>query len=197
MNKYEVILDMRKNKILFISKRYKHDDNKVSAFEDLSFLSITSFIIIIFFKLIAEDSNEESFDMNFSKDTRKRLTFIFKTFKKRMIQKFDLLNIIEINVSVYYHLIRSKKNKFFFLIINKIYDTLIEPLEILSSMKRNNRILVNDLYLCNFRIKYKKCYESYIFKNSQINNIEILISQKMLNKFSIDYHNYANVFDRL
>ena len=80
--------------------------------------------------------------------------------------------------------------------MNKIYDIFIKSFEILSSMKRDNRISINDSYLCNFKIKYKKCYKSYIFKNSQINNIKILISQKMLSKFSIDYHNYANVFDK-
>ena len=81
--------------------------------------------------------------------------------------------------------------------MNEIYDTLIESFEIFSSIKRNNRILVNDLCSCNFEIKYKKCYKSYIFKNSQINNIKILISQKVLSKLSIDYHNYINVFNRL
>ena len=81
--------------------------------------------------------------------------------------------------------------------MNEIYDTLIESFEILSSMKRDNRISINDSYLCNFRIKYKKCCESYIFKNSQINNIEILTPQKVLSRFSIDYHNYVNVFDKL
>ena len=197
MNKHEIILDMRKDKVLFVSKRYKYDDNKVSASENLSFLSITSFIIIISLKSIAENSNEKSFDMNSSKDTRKRLTFIFKTFKKRMIQKLDLLNIIEIDVSIYYYLTRSKENKFFSLIMNKIYDIFIESFEILSSMKRDNRISVNDSYLYNFRIKYKKCCKSYIFKNSQINNIKILISQKVLSKFSIDYYNYVNIFDKL
>ena len=166
MNKYKIVLDMRKNKILFISKRYKYNDNKVSTPENLSFLLIISFIVITFFKFIVENSDEESFNMNSSKDTRKRSTSIFKTLKKRMIQKLDLLNIIEINVSIYYHLIRSKKNKLFSLIMNKIYDTLIKPFEILSPMKRDSRILINDSYLCNFRIKYKKCYKSYIFKNS-------------------------------
>ena len=135
MNKYEVILNMRKNKILFISKRYKYNDNKVSTSENLSFLSIISFIIIISLKPIAENSNEKSFDINFSKDIRERLTFIFKTFKKKMIQKLNLLNIVEINISIYYYLIRSKKNKLFSLIINKIYDTFIKSFEILSSMK--------------------------------------------------------------
>ena len=59
--------------------------------------------------------------------------------------------------------------------MNKIYDTLIKSFETLSSMKRDNRILINDSYLCNFKIKYKKFYKFYIFKDSQINNIKILI----------------------
>ena len=113
-----------------------------------------------------------------------------------MIQKSDLLDIVEINVSIYYYLIRSKENKLFFLIMNKIYDIFIESFEILFSIKRDNRISINDSCLCNFKIKYKKYCESYIFKNSQINNIKILISQKVLNKLSIDYYNYANVFDK-
>ena len=83
-----------------------------------------------------------------------------------MIQKLDFLNIVEINVSIYYYLIRSKENKLFSLTMNKIYDIFIKSFEILSSMKRDNRISINDLYLCNFKIKYKKCYKSYIFKNS-------------------------------
>ena len=134
--------------------------------------------------------------MNSSKDIRKRSTSTLKAFKEKMIQEFDLLNVVEINVSTYYYLTRNKKNRLFSLIINKIYNTFIKPLETLSSMKRDNRISINDLYLCNFKIKYKKCYEFYIFKNSQINNIKISISQKVLSKLSIDYHNYINVFDK-
>ena len=197
MNKYKVIFDMRKNKMLFISERYKYNDNKVSTSENLSFLSIILFIIIISLKFIVKNSNEESFDMNSSKNIKKKSTLILRALKKKMIQKSDFLNIAEINVSIYYHLIRNKENKLFSLTINEIYDTLIEFFKILLLMKRDNRILVNDSYLCNFKIKYKKCCESYIFKNSQINNIEILISQKMFNKLSIDYYNYINVFDKL
>ena len=85
MNKHEVIFDMRKNKILFVFKRYKHNDNKVSTFKNLSFLSITLFIIIISLKSIVENSNEKNFDVNSSKDIKKRSTSIFKTFKKKMI----------------------------------------------------------------------------------------------------------------
>ena len=125
--------------------------------------------------IIKNKSNEESFDVNFSKNIRKRLTSILRALKEKMIQKSDLLNIVKIDVLIYYHLIRSKENKLFSLTLNKIYDTFIEILEILSSIKRNNRILVNDLCSCNSGFKYEKCYKSYTSKDSQINNIEILI----------------------
>ena len=168
MNKHEVILNMRKDKMLFIFKRYKHNDNKILSPKNLSFLSIISFNNIersLKF-IIKDESNEESFNMNSLKDIKKKSTSTLRALKKKMIQKSDLLNIAEINASIYYHLIHNKKNKLFSLIMNKIYDILIEFFEILSSMKRDNRISINDLYLCNFRIKYKKCCESYIFKNS-------------------------------
>ena len=93
-----------------------------------------------------------------------------------MIQKPNLLNIVKIDVLIYYYLTRSKENRLFSLTMNKIYDTLIESFEILPPMKRDNRISINDLYSYNFRIKYKKYCESYIFKNPQINNIKILTS---------------------
>ena len=168
---------MRKNKMLFVFERYKYDNNKVSSLENFSFLSITSFDNIErSLKFIIKDkSDEESFNINSSKDIKKRITSTFRALKKKMIQKFNLLNIVEIDALIYYYLIRNKKNKLFSLIINEIYDTPIKSFEILPSMKRDSRILINDLYLYNFRIKYKKCYESYIFKNSQINNIKILI----------------------
>ena len=114
-----------------------------------------------------------------------------------MIQKSDLFDIAKIDALIYYYLIRNKKNKLFSLIMNKTYDIFIKPLEVLSSTKRNNYISINDSYLCDFEIKYKRCCKSYTFKNTQINNIKILILQKMLNKLFIDYYNYINVFDKL
>ena len=190
---------MRKDKMLFIFKRYKYNNNKISTSKNLLFLSITLFVINIrSFKFIAKNkSNEDNFDINSSKNIRKRLTSTLRTFKKKMIQKSNFLNIVKIDVLAYYYLIRNKENKLFSLIMNKIYNTFIKSFEILLSIKRDNRILVNDFYLCNFDIKYKKYYKSYTLKNSQLNNIKILISQKMLNKLSIDDHNYTNVFDKL
>ena len=176
MNKHEIILDMRKDKILFVFKRYKYDDNKVLISKNLSFLSIISFIIITqsFKSIVKDKSNEDGFDVNSLKDIKKRSISILKTLKKKMIQKFDLLNIAEIDVLIYYHLTRSKENKLFSLTMNKIYYTFIESFETLSPMKRDNRISINDLYSYNFKIKYKKYCEFYIIKNPQINNIKIL-----------------------
>ena len=78
---------MLKNKILFVFKRYKYDNNKISIMKNFSFLSITLFIIIIrFFKfIIKNESNEDNFDMNYLKNisNKKRLILIFKTFKKK------------------------------------------------------------------------------------------------------------------
>ena len=77
---------MFKNKILFFFKRYDYNDNKTSTSKDLSFLSTTLFIIITrFFKFIVKnDSNENNFDMNYSKNVsnRKRSTLTFRAFKE-------------------------------------------------------------------------------------------------------------------
>ena len=90
-------------------------------------MSTISFIIIIrsFKSIVENDSNENSFDINHSKDVsnKKRLTLTFKILKKKKIQKLNLIDIIEIDALTYYHLIKNKENKLFSLIINKIYDT--------------------------------------------------------------------------
>ena len=80
MNKYKVILDMLKDKILFLFERYDHNNNKISTLKDLSFLPNASFIIITrpFKSIVENDSNEDNFDMNHFKDVfnRKRLTLL-------------------------------------------------------------------------------------------------------------------------
>ena len=70
MNKYKVVLDILKDKILFVFKRCEHNDNKILTFENLSFLLKTSFIIIIrLFKFIVKnESNKDNFDMNHFKN---------------------------------------------------------------------------------------------------------------------------------
>ena len=135
MNKYKVVFDMLKNKILFIFERYKYNKNKILTFKNLSFLLKTLFIIIIWlFKFIIEnESNKDNFNINHFKNisNRKRLILTFKTLKEKMIKKFNFIDIVKINISTYYYLIRNKENKLFFLIINKIYDIFNESFEII------------------------------------------------------------------
>ena len=162
-----MVFDIRKDKILFISERYKYNNYKILILKNLSFLSITSLIIITrSFKIIVKNkSNEDNFDINSLKNIKKKSTSILKAFKERIIQKFNFLDIVEIDALIYY-LIRNKENKLFSLIMNKIYDIFIKPFEVSSLIKRNNRISVNDLCLCDFKIKYKRCYKSYTLKST-------------------------------
>ena len=106
---------MLKNKILFVFKRYKYNNNKILTSKNLSFLSITLFIIITRFLkfIIKNELNENNFDINFSKNilNKKQLILTFKIFKKK-IQKLNLINIIKINAWTYYYLIQNKKKKF-------------------------------------------------------------------------------------
>ena len=119
-------------------KRYKYDNNKISTFKNLSFLLKTLFIIITrpFKFIIKNESNEDNFDTHHFKNisNRKRSTSTSRTFKKKMIKKSDLIDIIEINASIYYYLIRNKKNKLFSLIMNKIYNIFNELFEIISQL---------------------------------------------------------------
>ena len=135
MNKYKIVFDMFKDKILFLFERCDHNNNKILTIKDLSFL-FTSFVIITrFFKFIVEnDSNENNFDINYSKDVsnKKRSISTLRAFKEKKIQKLNLIDIIKIDAFAYYHLIRNKENKLFFLIMNKIYDIFIQqPFEVI------------------------------------------------------------------
>ena len=136
MNKYKVILDMFKNKILFFSERYDHNNNKILILKDFLFLSNASFVVITrsLKSIIENNSNENNFDMNYFKNVfnKKKSTSILKTFKEMKIQKLNFIDIAEIDASAYYYLIKNKENKLFSLIINEICDTLIQLLEISS-----------------------------------------------------------------
>ena len=124
--------------MLFIFKRYKYNHNKALAFENLSFLLKTLSIIIIrpFKFIIKNESNENNFDMNYSKNisNRKRSILTFRAFKEKMIKKSDFIDIVKINASIYYYLIRNKENKLFSLTINEIYDIFNEFFEIISQL---------------------------------------------------------------
>ena len=72
MNKYNIILDILKSKILIVFKRYDYNDNKKFILKNLSFLTITLFFIIIrsFKFIIQNELNEDNFDMNYLKTSQ-------------------------------------------------------------------------------------------------------------------------------
>ena len=170
MNKHKIILDILKNKMLFIFKRCEHNNNKTLALKNLSFLLKTPPIIITrpFKSIIKNESNKNNFDIHHFKDisNKKKSILTFKAFKEKMIKKLDLIDIVEIDTSTYYHLTRNKKNKLFSLTMNEIYDIFNKSFEIISQLQRDNRILINKSYSCDFETKYKKCYKLYISKNA-------------------------------
>ena len=76
---------MRKDKILFVFKRCEHKNNKILILKNLSFLSITLFIFITrsLKSIIKNKLNENSFNMNFLKDTKKNQHRLLKNLRKR------------------------------------------------------------------------------------------------------------------
>ena len=76
---------MRRDKILFIFKRYKHNNNKISTSENLLFLSIISFVIIIksLEFIVKNEFNEDNFDINSLKDIKKNQYQFLKHLKKK------------------------------------------------------------------------------------------------------------------
>ena len=91
---------MFKNKILFFSKRCDYNDNKILTSKNLSFLSTISFIVITrsLKSIVENNSNENSFDMNYSKNVsnKKRLKLTLKAFKKKRFKNLILSTLSKI-----------------------------------------------------------------------------------------------------
>ena len=77
---------MLKNKILFVFKWYKYNNNKILISKNLSFLLIISFIIIIwsFKSIVKNELNENNVNINHLKNisNKKKSTSTSKTLKK-------------------------------------------------------------------------------------------------------------------
>ena len=174
MNKHEVLLNIIKNKILFISRRYEYNYNITFNYSDLSFISNTTYTsilrTILKYSLISIVEDKTIKDIN-------------------SLLKDQNINILEVEVVVYYRLTRDKNNKLFSFIINR-NNIASFTLEIF----RSSYILINKLYLYKSKRKYKKYYKSNIL--IYINKTEILTHKEILVKLLLKYYNYINVFDR-
>ena len=165
MNKHEVLLNIIKDKILFISRRYKYNYNTIFSYSDLSFILNTAYTLIL--KTILKYS-------------------LISIIEDKTIRDIDLLskdqniNILKVEVVVYYRLTRDKNNKLFSLIINK---NNIASLTLESFY--SPYILINKLYFYESKRKYKKYYKSniliYINKTKILTHKEILV--KLFSKY--------------
>ena len=180
MNKYDVLLNIIRDKILFILKRCEYNYN--ATFSPSSLLFIFNSIYTFILKTILL-----SCSLSISK--RSSISIVEdKTIQKiNSLSKDENINILEIDVVVYYRLTRDKNNKLFSLIINR------NNIASLTSF-RGPRILVNKLYLYRSRRKYKKCYKSNTL--IYINKIEILTYKELLVKLFLKYYNNIDIFDR-
>ena len=193
MNKYNYLLDIIINKILFVSKRYNYNNNNTSFFKKLTFIllklsSLLLLLIILKRSLLAKVEEETINDIT------------------SLLKNKDI-NILKVEAIVYYKFIWDKNNKLFSLIITKTNKTYFT-----SIASRNLRILVNKLYFYKSKIEYKKCYKSntYIINNNESNisinsetsytikikNTKTLIYNEILAKLLIEYYNYIDVFNR-
>ena len=175
MNKHEVLLNIIKNKILFISRRYEYNYNITFNYSDLSFISNTTYTsilrTILKYSLISIVEDKTIKDIN-------------------SLLKDQNINILEVEVVVYYRLTRDKNNKLFSFIINKNNIASLT-----SRTSRNLYILINKLYLYESKRKYKKCYKSNTL--IYINKTKILTHKEILVKLLLKYYNYINVFNRI
>ena len=80
---------------MFSFKRYNYDNNKILTSKDLSFLLIISLVIIIqsFKFIIRNESNEDNFDINYSKiENKKQLHYCISAIKNRILISLNIIS---------------------------------------------------------------------------------------------------------
>ena len=193
MNKYSCLLDIIIDKILFVSRRCNHNNNNTSFSKELTFIPSKLPSLLLSSVIL-----KRSLSAKVEEETINNITPLLKN---------KDINILKVEAVVYYKLARDKDNKLFSLTItgiDKAYFTLIAS--------HSSRVPVNKLYSYRSKIKYKKCCGSntHIINNNKsdisvnsgashtvrINSTKTLTHNEILVKLSIEYHNYADVFDK-
>ena len=76
-------------------------------------------------------SNNNNFNINrYINDKLYKIRYILisRVLKERKVAEFEFLDIVEIDINLYYYLAKNKENRLFFLIINKIYNNFTSKL---------------------------------------------------------------------
>ena len=200
MNKHKVLLDMMKDKILFVPGRCTHDDSAPSNIEDLTFISLSKSadppVPPRPLSPTVTDSDSDD-DDSVSGD-------------KRVPKKDDdTLDICEIGGDAFFLNAKDENNKLFSLTMNEIYD--IPPT---SHYNHTPRVGRNERCPCQSGLKYKKCcgkvsHSEYgpstvpLDGQVDINNTEAdgsvskqLTPEEIKQRLPTVYHDYLNVFNR-
>ena len=196
-----MLLDIIRDKILFMLKRCQHDNNIVSIATKLLFFSsrrqsldVQALAITnLEYLSSVEISSSHFFLLSF------KLTILHRTTKDTLVKRFnsvadelEYLNIVEISAEFFFMSAKNKNNKLFLLTLNEIISqSQLESRKIL-------RVSRNNLYSYEFEYKYKKCCDSNvkIEVTIEISKTTNLNQNEIKRRLPEKYYDFINVFDR-
>lgn len=199
MNKHGVLLDMLKDKVLFVPGRCCHEGNKASTPEELAFVPPpTPLPPAAILKrpppptCISEHESESSewdteSSTSSSASRRKKKLPTPRAAKEQRAKHPDMLDIHEVCAASYYNYARDKECRLFALTITNDGPMLEKR------PKRGPRIKPNIPCPCGSNSKYKKCCG---FNTVKLSNAEVLDPEEIKRKLPTEYHDYLDVFDR-
>ena len=197
MNKHKVVLDMMKDKVLFVPGRCNHDGDMASAEADLSFLpppipKTTSTGPPSPTCSSEDESSPSEGDSSGDSSTAPEKASPLKRKKKsspttKPLRNSNGLDINEISAAAFYDHARKGDCQLFALTITE------EGVAISPQAKSGPHIGRNDRCPCGSKTKYKKCCGSNAVR---VCETEILTPEQVKDRLPTEYHDYLDVFDR-
>ena len=207
MNRHGVLLDMMRDKILFVPGRCQHDGNVVSAATELSFVTSQGQSPNII-QALAITSSEQSPSVRTSRSRRPSPSFkpaiLHRTTEdipantsaeKLNVSPIDgseCLDIAEISAASFFMSAKDQDNKLFSLTLNEIAP------QSQSESQRTSRIARNGPCPCGSQYKYKRCCGSNIKAEPTIEISEVadLNQDEIKQRLPEEYYDFVDVFDR-
>ena len=196
MNKHGVLLNMMKDRILFMPGRCNHEGNQASLDSELVFVSAKPSpqpppVILKRSKppppTVEDDLDTTSSDSDLSGSIRRRTPFLRDT-KEQRLKDPEYLDICEISADAFFMNAKDGKNKLFSLTLNEVAPRTQRP-------PRTPRIARNGPCPCGSQSKYKKCCGSNS-KDVEISETVGLNQDEIKQRLPSEYHDYLDVFDR-